>query len=140
MGKFGIGQAVRRVEDRRFLTGNGQYLADIELPRQLHAFFLRSPHAHALIRRIDTTAAKAAPGVELIGLGQDLLDDGIGTLPCKAPVPNRDGSPMKTPPRPALALGRVRHVGDSVAMVVAHSLAQAREAAELIEIDYEPLS
>jgi aerobic carbon-monoxide dehydrogenase large subunit len=139
MGQFGIGQAVRRVEDRRFLTGSGQYLADIELPRQLHAFFLRSPHAHAAIRRINTTAARAAPGVELVGLGQDLFADAIGTLPCKVTVPNRDGSPMKIPSRPALAVERVRHVGDSVAIVVAQTLAQAREAAELIEIDYEPL-
>jgi aerobic carbon-monoxide dehydrogenase large subunit len=139
MGQFGIGQAVRRVEDRRLLTGHGQYLADIELPRQLHAFFLRSPHAHAVLRHIDTTQASAAPGVELVGLGQDLLADGIGTLPCKAPVPNRDGSAMRVPPRSALAVDRVRHVGDSIAIVVAHSLSQAREAADLIQIEYDPL-
>ncbi len=139
MAQFGIGQAVRRVEDRRFLTGHGQYIADINLPRQLHAYFLRSPHAHALIRRIDATAARAQPGVELVGLGADLVADGIGTLPCKAPVPNRDGSRMKEPPRHALAVERVRHVGDGVAIVLAETLEQARAAAELIEVDYEPL-
>src|SRR5436853_4838399 len=81
MGQFGIGQSVRRVEDRRFLTGSGQYLADIDLARQLHAYFLRSPHAHALIRRIDTRPAAQATGVALVAVGGDLAADGIGTLP-----------------------------------------------------------
>ena len=109
MGQFGIGQAVRRVEDRRFLTGNGQYLADIELPRQLHAYFLRSPHAHALIRRVDAGTARALPGVALVGLGEDLVADGVGTLPCVAKLPNRDGSPLKAPPRPARRWSGPRH-------------------------------
>ena len=77
MGQFGIGQSVRRVEDRRFLTGNGRYLADIDLPRQLHAYFLRSPYAHARIVKVDARAAAASPGVELIGLGADLVADGL---------------------------------------------------------------
>ena len=139
MAQFGIGQSVRRVEDRRFLTGNGRYLADIDLPRQLHAYFLRSPHAHARIVRIDAAAAQAAPGVEFIGLGADLLADGIGTLPCDTHLPNSDGTPMKAPPRHALAIDRVRHVGDSVAVVLAGSLAEARDAAELIDVEYEAL-
>jgi carbon-monoxide dehydrogenase large subunit len=139
MGQFGIGQSVRRVEDRRFLTGNGRYLADIDLPRQLHAYFLRSPHAHARFLKIDARAAAAAPGVELIGLGADRVADGIGTLPCDTHLPNSDGTPMKAPARHALALDRVRHVGDSVAVILAGTLAQARDAAELIEVEYEAL-
>jgi carbon-monoxide dehydrogenase large subunit len=139
MAQFGIGQPVRRLEDRRFLTGRGQYMADIDLPRQLHAYFLRSPHAHAAIRGIDTSAASAAPGVALVGLGADLLADGIGSLPCHVALKNRDGTPIAKPKRLALASGRVRHVGDSVALVLAETLAQAREAAELIAVDYEPL-
>ncbi|MEA2780415.1 MAG: aerobic carbon-monoxide dehydrogenase large subunit [Rhodospirillaceae bacterium] len=139
MGQFGIGQTVRRVEDRRFLTGSGQYVGDIDLPRQLHAYFLRSPHPHARIRKIDATAASAAPGVALVALGRDLVADGIGTLPCDIQLDNRDGTPMKKPPRQALATDSVRYVGDGVAMVLAESLAQARDAAELIEVDYEAL-
>jgi carbon-monoxide dehydrogenase large subunit len=139
MGQFGIGQAVPRVEDRRFLTGSGQYVGDIDLARQLHAYFLRSPHPHAAIRSIDATAAAAAPGVALVALGRDLVADGIGTLPCDIPLNNRDGTPMKKPVRHALATDRVRFVGDGVAMVLAETLAQARDAAELIEVDYEPL-
>ena len=139
MGQFGIGQAVRRVEDRRFLTGGGQYMADIDLPRQLHAYFLRSPHPHAMIRKIDTTAAAGAPGVALVALGGDLVAEGIGTLPCHVALKNRDGTPIAKPKRPAIATDRVRHVGDTVALVLAETLAQARDAAELIEIDYEPL-
>jgi aerobic carbon-monoxide dehydrogenase large subunit len=139
MGQFGIGQAVPRVEDRRFLTGSGQYVGDIDLARQLHAYFLRSPHPHAVIRSIETSAAAAAPGVALVALGRDLVADGIGSLPCDIPLNNRDGTPMKKPVRHALATDRVRYVGDGVAMVLAETLAQARDAAELIEVDYEPL-
>jgi len=139
MGQFGIGQAVRRVEDRRFLTGSGQYMADIDLPRQLHAYFLRSPHPHAMIRKIDTTAAAGAPGVALVALGGDLVAEGIGTLPCHVALKNSDGTPIAKPKRTAIATDRVRHVGDTVALVLAETLAQARDAAELIEIDYEPL-
>ncbi len=139
MAQFGIGQSVRRVEDRRFLTGNGRYLADIDLPRQLHAYFLRSPHAHARIVKIDTRAAQAASGAAFVGLGADLLADGIGTLPCDTHLANSDGTPMKAPPRHALAIERVRHVGDSVAVVLAASLSEARDAAELIEVEYEAL-
>jgi carbon-monoxide dehydrogenase large subunit len=139
MGQFGIGQSVRRVEDRRFLTGSGQYLADINLARQLHAYFLRSPHAHALIRQIDTSAAAQAPGVALVAVGGDLAADAIGTLPCHIGLKNRDGTPIAKPKRPAIVADRVRHVGDTVAMVLAETPSQARDAAELIEVDYEPL-
>ena len=141
MTQFGIGQPVRRVEDRRFLTGRGHYLDDIVRPPQLHAVMLRSPHAHARIRAIDTTAA-AGPGVLAILTGADLAKDGIGTIPCMSGVANRDKSAMATPPRPAIGAvvgGRVRHVGDTVAMVVAETVAAARDAAERIAVDYEPL-
>ncbi|HJU15311.1 MAG TPA: xanthine dehydrogenase family protein molybdopterin-binding subunit [Stellaceae bacterium] len=139
MAQFGIGQPVRRVEDRRFITGNGHYLDDLTRPHQAHAVLLRSPHAHARIRAITADRAKAAPGVLAVLTGADLADDRIGTIPCLSPVQNRDGSPAFLPPRPALADGRVRHVGDSVAMVVADTVDAARDAAELIAIDYEPL-
>ena len=138
MTQFGIGQPVRRVEDQRFLTGRGHYLDDIVRPRQVHAAMLRSPHAHARIRAIDTKAA-AGPGVLAVLTGADLATDGIGTIPCMSGVANRDKSPMAMPKRPAIALGRVRHVGDTVAMVVAESLAAARDAVERITVDYQPL-
>src|SRR5712691_3325847 len=138
MRQFGIGQPVRRVEDRRFLTGRGHYLDDIARPRQAHAVMLRSPHAHAWIRAIDTKAA-AGPGVLAVLTGADLARDGIGTIPCMSGVTNRDKSAMATPPRPAIARDRVRHVGDTVAMVVAETVAAARDAAERIAVDYEPL-
>jgi aerobic carbon-monoxide dehydrogenase large subunit len=139
MNQFGIGQPVRRVEDRRFLTGHGSYVDDLMLPRQAYAFMLRSPHAHAVIRAIDTRAAAAAPGVVAVLTGEDLARDGLGPIPCLIPVTFRDGSPAPLPARPALVRERARHVGDTVAMVVADTLAAARDAAELIPIDYEPL-
>ena len=140
MGKFGIGQSVRRQEDARLLTGGGQYTDDIDLPGQVHAYFLRSPHAHAEFVMIDTGAAAAAPGVLAVYVGADVEAAGLGGLPCLAPIDNRDGSPMMLPPRPLLARGRVRHVGEPVAVVVAASLAAAKDAAELIVVDYEPLA
>src|SRR6516225_3722214 len=140
MKQFGIGQPVRRVEDRRFITGRGNYLDDISVSRQAQAFMLRSPHAHARIRAIDSSAALSAPGVVAVFTGDDLARDGIGTIPCLSAVTNRDGSPSVLPPHPAIARDRVRHVGDTVAMVLAESAAAARDAAELIVLDYEPLS
>src|SRR6266850_33902 len=140
MKQFGIGQPVRRVEDRRFITGRGRYLDDISRPRQAYAFMLRSPHAHARLRAVDTAAAASAPGVLAVFTGDDLARDGLGTIPCLSAVTNRDGSPSAMPPHPAIARDRVRHVGDTVAMVVAESLAAGRDAAELIAVDYEPLS
>jgi carbon-monoxide dehydrogenase large subunit len=139
MKQFGIGQPVRRVEDRRFITGHGNYVDDIQLSRQTYAFMLRSPHAHARIAAIDAAAALSVPGVLAVFTGEDLARDGIGPIPCLSAVTNRDGTPSVLPPHPAIARGRVRHVGDTVAMVVAESAAAARDAAELIAVDYEPL-
>src|SRR6266436_5908545 len=141
MKQFGIGQPVRRVEDRRFVTGRGRYLDDLNRPRQAYAFMLRSPHAHARIRAVDTTAAAmSAPGVLAVYTEEHLARDGLGTIPCLSAVINRDGSPSVMPLHPAIARDRVRHVGDTVAMVVAESVAAARDAAELIAVDYEPLA
>src|SRR5579872_4790617 len=103
MGNFGVGQAVRRVEDKRFLTGTGQFTDDITVPGQLHVYFLRSSYAHAEIRPINAAAAKAAPGVKGILTGEDLQALGIGDIPCEAIPPGKDGAKPKAPPRPALA-------------------------------------
>ncbi|HYL00101.1 MAG TPA: xanthine dehydrogenase family protein molybdopterin-binding subunit [Steroidobacteraceae bacterium] len=132
-----IGRPIERKEDYRFLTGAGQYTDDITLPQQSYGSFLRSPHAHARIRSIDTAAARAAPGVLAVFTGKDLA--GIGGLPCGWLIKSIDGSPMKEPKHPVLAEDKVRHVGDQVALVVAESVAQAKAAAALIEVDYEPL-
>ena len=139
MAKFGIGDSVRRVEDPRLLTGKGRYTDDTKLSTPAaRLYVLRSPHAHADIKRIDTTAAKKAPGVLLIFTGEDVKKAGFGDVPCLVPLANRDGSPRGETPRPVLALDRVRHVGDAVALVVAETLEQAKDAAELIEVDYAP--
>ncbi len=129
-----IGRSLLRLEDRRFLTGKGRYVADIAAPDAAWSHVLRSPHAHALVRNVDVAAARAMPGVHGIFTYADLAADGIGHLPCMAAV-----QPMIVPPRPALANGCVRHVGDPVAFVVADTAEQARDAAEAIAIDYEPL-
>ncbi|HEY9237371.1 MAG TPA: xanthine dehydrogenase family protein molybdopterin-binding subunit [Burkholderiaceae bacterium] len=134
-----IGQSVKRREDARFLTGAGQYTDDVVMHGQTYAAFLRSPHAHARIKSIDLEAAKKAPGVVRIFTGQDLADAKVGGLPCGWLIHSKDGSPMKEPPHPVLAQGKVRHVGDQVAMVVAETLLQAKDACELIEVDYEEL-
>ena len=139
MGKFGIGQAVERVEDTRLLTGHGRYTDDITLDNQAYGVVLRSPHAHAEIRGIDSAAVKAAPGVLAVYTAADLKAAGLGTLPCMIPLKQADGSPLVAPPRPILADGRVRHVGEQVAFVVAESLAQAHAAATLVDVDYAPL-
>ena len=132
-----IGQSVRRKEDVRFLTGAGQYTDDVTFPHQTCGYFLRSPHAHAKIRTIDLTQAKAAPGVVAIFTGEDLT--GVNGLPCGWLITGTDGKPMNEPPHPVLAQGKVRHVGDQVALVIAESANQAKDAAELIEVDYEVL-
>ena len=131
-----IGSPVRRREDYRFVTGQGTYTDDINRPRQLYAYILRSPHANARIDGIDTSAAANAAGVIAVYTGKDLEADGIGGLPCGWLIHSKDGSPMQEPPHPVLASGRVRHVGDPVAMVIADSLGQARDAAELVKVDY----
>ncbi|HWH83594.1 MAG TPA: xanthine dehydrogenase family protein molybdopterin-binding subunit [Burkholderiaceae bacterium] len=134
-----IGQPLKRREDQRFLTGAGQYTDDVVMHGQTHAAFLRSPQAHARITSIDTTAAKAAPGVIAVFTGADLADAKVGGLPCGWLIHSKDGSPMKEPPHPVLAQGKVRHVGDQVALVVAETLLQAKDACELIAVDYEEL-
>ena len=132
-----IGQSIKRKEDARFLTGSGQYTDDITLPHQTYAVFVRSPHAHAKIRGVDTSRAKAAPGVVAVFTGADL--QGVGGLPCGWLITSLDGTPMKEPPHPVLAQGKVRYVGDRVALVVAESVHQAKDAAELVDVDYEVL-
>ncbi|MBK1657611.1 xanthine dehydrogenase family protein molybdopterin-binding subunit [Paracraurococcus ruber] len=133
----GIGASVKRKEDLRFLSGRGQYTDDINRPGQTYAYILRSPHAHARITGIDLAAAKAMPGVVAIFTGDDM--QGIGGLPCGWQIHNKDGSPMAEPPHPVLAQGKVRFVGDAVAVVIAATKAQARDAAEAIEVAYEVL-
>jgi carbon-monoxide dehydrogenase large subunit len=131
-----IGNAVRRREDYRFLTGQGTYTDDINRPGQLYAFILRSPHANARIASLDTGAAAKGVGVAAVYTGKDMAADGIGGLPCGWQIHSKDGSPMHEPAHPVLVVDRVRHVGDQVAVVIADTLAHARDAAELIEIDY----
>jgi len=135
-----IGQPLRRREDARFLTGAGQYTDDVVLQGQTYGFFLRSPYAHARIKSINLDKAKAAPGVVAIFTGADLAEAKVGGLPCGWLITSKDGTPMKEPPHPVLAQGKVRHVGDQVALVVADTYLQARDAAELIEVDYEELT
>ncbi len=135
-----IGESVLRKEDYRFLTGAGQYTDDITLPRMAHAVFVRSPHAHALVKSVNTSAAKSAPGVIGVLEGKDVANDKINGLPCGWLITSTDGQPMKEPPHPILALDKVRYVGDHVVMVVAETLEQAKNAAELVEVDYAPLS
>jgi aerobic carbon-monoxide dehydrogenase large subunit len=131
-----IGTPVRRREDYRFLTGQGTYTDDIDRPHQLYAYILRSPHAHARIVGIDVSAATTAAGITAVYTGKDIAAAGVGGLPCGWQIHSKDGNPMVEPPHPVLAIDRVRHVGDPVAVVVAESLAQARDAAELIGVDY----
>ena len=133
MTKFGLSQPVRRVEDPRLLLGHGRYTDDIVLPGMAHGAVLRSPHAAATIRAIDTKAAAALPGVRAIYTAADLAADGIGTLPCAAPIDD-----MATPAHPALASGAVHHVGDPVAFAVADTPRAARDALEAIVVEYDP--
>ena len=135
----GIGASVRRKEDQRFLLGKGRYTDDINVAGQTHAYFLRSPHAHAIIEGIDTSAATAAPGVVAVLTGADLAADGIGPLICGVTVTSDDGEPHRAPAHPALAQGKVNYVGDHVAIVIAETLTQARDAAELVDVRYRPL-
>ena len=133
-----IGESLRRKEDYRFLTGAGNYTDDITMDAQSYAIFVRSPHAHANIKSIDISAAEKMPGVVKIFIGKD-LEGKMGGLPCGWLINNPDGSPMKEPPHPVLALGKARHVGDQVAMVIADSLEQAKNAAEAVVVDYDVL-
>jgi carbon-monoxide dehydrogenase large subunit len=139
MSATGIGAPVRRKEDFRFITGKGQYTDDINRPGQTHAAFLRSPHAHANIKKLDISGAQKAEGVIAVLTGDDLAKDGVGGLICGWMIHSKDGSPMKAGGHPALAQGKVRYVGDHVAVVIAETLAQARDAVEKIHVDYELL-
>src|SRR3954468_13043695 len=132
-----IGQPLKRREDQRFLTGAAQYTDDVVMHGQAYGVFLRSPHAHARIRSIDVAAAKKAPGVVDIVTGAELAAAKVGGLPCGWLIHSKDGTPMNEPPHPVLAHEKVRHVGDQVALVVAETLSQAKDAAELIHVDYE---
>ncbi len=134
-----IGESMKRKEDVRFLTGVGNYTDDIVQAHQKYAVFVRSPHAHAIVKKVDTAAASAMPGVARVFTGAD-VEGKMGGLPCGWLISNPDGSPMKEPPHPILASKKVRYVGDHVAMVVADTLAQARDAAEAVVVDYEELA
>ncbi len=138
MGQFSIGQSVLRREDPRLLTGRGRYFDDLQLAGQLRAAIVRSPHAHADIRSVDSSAALAMPGVHTVLTGEDYRADGLGTMPSMAPYKKRDGSPMYLPHRPAIAIGRAMHVGYPVAVVVADTLDRAHDAAERVAVDYAP--
>ncbi len=135
----GIGASILRKEDKRFITGKGNYVADIKRPDMTAGVFLRSPHAHAVLKSIDISAASGMPGVVAIFTGADLVADNVGGIPCGWGITSKDGKPMKEPPHPALAVGKVRCVGDAVAFVVAETLEEARAALEAIDVDYEPL-
>ncbi len=134
-----IGQPVRREEDLRLLRGLGRYVDDAGQPNDARGYVLRSPHAHAVIRALDATAARAAPGIVAVLSGEDLRRRGLGTLTPAVRRRRSTGEPAFVCPQPLLALERVRYVGDPVAFIVADTLNQAKDAAELVEIDYEPL-
>lgn len=139
MGEFAIGQGVPRFEDPRLVQGRGRYIDDVVYPGMAFGVVLRSPHGHAKIKSIDTARAKAAPGVLTVITAADWKAAGLGELPSHGGLKLRDGSPMFKPPYPVLAEDRVRWVGDPVAFVVAETAAQAQDAAEMIDVDYEPL-
>ena len=139
MSVTGIGAAVRRKEDQRFITGKGQYTDDINRPGQTWAVFVRSPHAHANIKSIDASAALKSPGCLAVYTGADIAADKVGPLICGWMIHSKDGSPMKAGVHPALAQGKVRYVGDHVAVVIAETLAQAKDAAECVNVEYDVL-
>src|SRR5277367_3284052 len=142
----GIGQPVRRREDLRLITGRGRYSDDLNLPGQAYAVFVRSPHAHALIRGLDTGAATAAPGVLAVLTSEEMREDGLNPLPhisnnhpADIAIKNKDGSPVVRPQHRPIIFPEICHVGEIVAVVVATSVAGAKDAAELVEIDWEVL-
>ena len=134
-----IGSKVERKEDKKFLTGKGRYTADITLHNQSYAVFIRSPHARAKIKSIDTSKAKKSSGVVDILTGKDLADDKIGGLIAGWKIVSKDGTDMKCPAHPALATDTVNYVGDHVALVIAESLQEAKDAADLVNVDYKVL-
>src|SRR6185312_13427318 len=135
----GIGAPVRRLEDRRFLTGQGRYVDDMALPNMAFAHVVRSPHAHARIVSIDTSKAMKAPGVLAVLTGDDTLKDNIRGIPCNSYPTLPPGVPFQRPTRSILATEFARYVGDCVALVVADTLSQAKDAGELLDVQYEPL-
>ncbi len=139
MPDTGIGASVKRKEDFRFLTGQGRYTDDINRPGQMYAYFVRSPHAHAEIKSVNTAAAAAAEGVAAVFTGADMAADNVGSLPCGWVVTDRNGEPHKAPPHFPLARDKARYVGDHVAVVIASSYDAAKSAAELVEVDYGEL-
>jgi carbon-monoxide dehydrogenase large subunit len=139
LAKFGVGQPVPRAEDPRLLRGQGRFTDDVNLPGQAHAVMVRSPYAHGVIRAIGTAAARTMPGVLAVVTGADLKAAGFGEIKPSVTFNNRDGTPMKVPPRPSLTLDRVRHVGDAVACVIAETALQARDAAEAVALEVDPL-
>ncbi len=138
--KFAVGQSVPRLEDQNLLRGRGRYADDVKPAGCAHAFVLRSPHANALLRTLSVDAARKMPGVLAVLTGTDVVADGLGPIPCLIPMQNIDGSARADTPRPILAVDQVRHVGDPIALVVANTLAQAKDAAEAIDCDFEILS
>ena len=139
MGGTEIGTAVRRVEDQRFITGSGRYVADLNRPGQTHAYFIRCPYAHAQIKGSNAASAMTMPGVLAVINGEDLSGAKVGNLVCGWMVSSKDGSPMKMAPHPPLAVGKACYVGEPVAVVIAETLAQARDAAEKVVVDYRAL-
>src|SRR3984957_5898103 len=139
MGVEGIGASVVRKEDRRFITGKGRYVDDIKLQGMTHAHFIRSPHAHAKVKGIDSSAAMKMPGVVAVLTGQEIVDDKVGNLICGWAITSKDGTPMKMGAWPAMAPDTVRFVGQAVAVVIAETRNQARDAAEAVAVDYEEL-
>src|SRR5262252_6423213 len=139
MGIEGIGASVVRKEDKRFITGKGRYVDDIKLVGVTFAHFIRSPHAHAKVKRIDASEALKMPGVLAVLNGKELVDDKIGNLICGWAITSKDGSPMKMGAWPALAPETVRFVGQAVAVVIAETKNQARDAAEAVVVNYEEL-
>src|SRR3979490_618954 len=137
--KSGVGQPVRRKEDDTLVRGKGKYTDDFNLPGQAYAWIVRSSHAHGIIKGIDTSAAKAMPGVLGVWTGADLASGGYGPYTCGLPLKNRDGTPLLQTNRSALMSDKVRYVGDPVAFVVGETLAQARDAGEAIVLDLAPL-
>src|SRR5437868_7700039 len=137
--KFAVGQPVPRSEDPVLLRGEGRYSDDVSLPGQAYAVMVRSYHAHGVIRRIDVATARAMPGVLAIYTAADLAQHGIGPLPPRQVMNNRDGTPMLSPTRHALATDKVRHVGEGVAAVIAATLAAAKDAAEAVVVEIDPL-
>src|SRR3954452_22951191 len=138
MGVEGIGASVVRKEDRRFITGKGRYVDDIKLVGMTYAQFVRSPHAHAKVSSIDASEATKMPGVVGVLTGKEIVEDKIGNLICGWAITSKDGTPMKMGAWPAMAPETVRFVGQAVAVVIAETKNQARDAAEDVIVEYEP--